>query len=654
MMKLKSLVRIDWRKGLVGLLSAAIVLMACFDQATKKALLLAAVCIAAGFLKLELPEGRLKGITGFLVSLVCIFITIFMPTVFLNDIGFNGNFFSHVRWTDWGYAGNIMIVAICCLLFYLICGRWRLSATLGTLLMGIFAFIDGQIYLLRGREVIFVDLLSLRTAMNVAKQYSVQLEPFMVFCAGIWMALILIMYMLPAREKAGRWRSRLAAVAVIAVMAATIGKTTGDMRPWSWGPNGNLENGFFLNFYLSYRKSVINAPENYSPDAVAQLSAGYEAPEGTGDLPNVIVIMSESFADFRNLDPELKTNRPVTPFLDSLEENTIRGNVAVSIFGSNTPNSEFEFLTGHSMAWLPEGSIPYQYYLEQEVYALPWLMSDLGYETFATHPYLASGWNRPLVYPVLGFESSTFIEDYPNQNMLRGYVTDQEMNEYILEKLENKGDSPLFLYGISMQNHGGYEYVEEPGGAYEERVRMEKYTGYSRADQYLSLLTYTDSAMEYLLNALEEYPEDTVVLYFGDHLPHLETTFYQEIQDPERSDLERKIQLHTTPFFIWANYDIPEQKVECTSLSYLATYLLEAAGIELPPYYRFLKEMEQQIPVFSALGYYSLEARQYQQFSEASGTEEMWLNHHAVSQYNNLFDGESRDKTFFGQYLKQP
>ena len=77
------------------------------------------------------------------------------------------------------------------------------------------------------------------------------------------------------------------------------------------------------------------------------------------------------------------------------------------------------------------------------------------------------------------------------------------------------------------------------------------------------------------LDFWDKYPEDTVVLYFGDHLPHLETTFYQEIQDPERSDLERKIQLHTTPFFIWANYDIPEQKVECTSLSYLATYLLE-------------------------------------------------------------------------------
>ena len=85
----------------------------------------------------------------------------------------------------------------------------------------------------------------------------------------------------------------------------------------------------------------------------------------------------------------------------------------------------------------------------------------------------------------------------------------------------------------------------------------------------------------------------------------------------------------------------------------VATYLLEAAGIELPPYYRFLKEMEQQIPVFSALGYYSLEAQQYQQISEASGTEALWLNNHAVTQYNNLFDGESRDKAFFAAYLNQ-
>lgn len=648
MKKLRSLVRLDWKKGLMGLLAAAVLVMGCFAQAPKKTLLLMAVCVGAGFLKLESPVKKLKGTAGSLISLVCIFVTVLAPTVFLGEIGFNGNFFANLLWPFWGYVGNLFLVAIVCLAVYLFCGRWRLSVTLGTLAMGLFALVDGQICMFRGRELIWVDLQSLRTAMNVAQQYRLRLEPFMVFGIGVWAALVLVMYMLPAREKAGGLRSRLAAAAVAAAMAVTIGCTTADMQPWSWGTNGNLQNGFFLNFYLSFRNARITPPENYSPEAVARLGDGEETADREGELPNIIVIMSESYADLLSLNPEMKTNAPVTPFLDSLEENTIRGNVAVSIFGSNTPNSEFEFLTGHSMAWLPEGAIPYQYYVDEEIYALPWLMSELGYDTFATHPYLASGWSRTEVYPRLGFDGYSFDEAYPREDLLRGYISDREMNEYILALLENKSDAPLFLFSITMQNHGGYDMA-----SFEETVRLENNGEHLWADQYLSLLTYTDSAMEYLLKELEDYPEDTVVLYFGDHLPHLGSSFYQEMQDPALSELERQMQLHTTPFFIWANYDIPEQTVECTSLSYLATYLLEAAGIELPPYYRFLKEMEQRIPVLSAIGYWSRSGGGYRPVSEAAGEEKQWLEDHAMAQYNNLFDGENRDRVFFGQYLGQ-
>ena len=49
----------------------------------------------------------------------------------------------------------------------------------------------------------------------------------------------------------------------------------------------------------------------------------------------------------------------------------------------------FEFLTGNSMAFLPQGSIPYQQYITKELPALPAYLASLGYETVATHPYYA-------------------------------------------------------------------------------------------------------------------------------------------------------------------------------------------------------------------------------------------------------------------------
>ena len=141
--------------------------------------------------------------------------------------------------------------------------------------------------------------------------------------------------------------------------------------------------------------------------------------------------MSESYADFSILGSELRTNQPVTPFLDSLEENTIRGYALSSVFGGTTANSEFEFLTGLSMANLPEGCCPYQQYINTDTPSLVQWMNTLGYRTIATHPYFSSGWNRTQVYPLLGFSEMTFDDNYPYQDLIREFVSDREMYSYV-------------------------------------------------------------------------------------------------------------------------------------------------------------------------------------------------------------------------------
>ena len=91
--------------------------------------------------------------------------------------------------------------------------------------------------------------------------------------------------------------------------------------------------------------------------------------------------------------------------------------------------------------------------------------------------------------------------------------------------------------------------------------------------------------------------------------------------------------------------------MERTSLNYLGRYMLEAAGMELPPYYQFLKEMEAVIPAVNHTGYYSKEQGKYITLAEASGQEKEWLDRYAVLQYNDLFDEENRSEQFFGNYI---
>ena len=105
------------------------------------------------------------------------------------------------------------------------------------------------------------------------------------------------------------------------------------------------------------------------------------------------------------------------------------------------------------------------------------------------------------------------------------------------------------------------------------------------------------------------------------------------------------------PFMMWANYDIEEKYVECTSINYLSRYMLEGAGIELPAYHKFLKDMENVVPAMNALGYYSLSKGDFIPCDKAEDEEAAWLNQYEALQYNNLFDTENRDEELFGQYI---
>ena len=113
---------------------------------------------------------------------------------------------------------------------------------------------------------------------------------------------------------------------------------------------------------------------------------------------------------------------------------------------------------------------------------------------------------------------------------------------------------------------------------------------------------------------------------------------------------EQMIQ-HTVPFVIWANFDIEEKDLGLTSLSYLSTHLLDAAGLQRTAYHEYLAQQEQIIPAMNMLGYYSNEQGSFVSFSQAEGAEAEAEAAYKKMQYNALFDKTGRSETFFGQYL---
>ena len=547
--------------------------------------------------------------------------------------------------------GSIVVLLVS-LTLYCFCKSIIVSTLLGSGVFMLISTINTYVFLFRDRLFAPVDIFTTKTAINVLENYSLFPVPLQIIIGWIiWLSVSgYMIYACVKRNKCQPFsrKNRLFTIfcCLLGLVFCLLYTTT--LKSYHWEKEGALYNGYILDFVSKFKEIRLPKPEGYSKDRIEELEKQYQSNSTTTgnqtDVPHIIVIMDEAFSDL-NAIGEIQTSAEVTPFISSLNQNTITGSTLVSAFGGNTANSEFEFLTGSSMAWFPQNTIPYQQYINSPAYSMvSYLKASHSYYCVSMHPFLSTGWNRPVVYSYLGFNESLFIEDFPQKDYIRQYISDQEMFEKIIDVYENCNDAPLFLFGVSMQNHGGYSYT---GDHYQQSISYTGTNKYFRVDQYLSLIHETDKAVEYLISYFSNVDEKVVIVFYGDHQPKLDEAFYNDILTDGFDSLDNQQKKYTVPFFIWANYDIQEKHVEQTSLNYLSSYVYEVAGIQLPIYNLFLKELEHTIPSINANGYYSLSRNSYLPFDKAADKEKYWLQLYQILQYNSIVDTQNRSRKFF-------
>lgn len=568
-------------KMLSGLLLALISTfcwLMCFPGSTvaaAMAALFAAAFLMVGCLRFDAKTERAAGFLNILwgiVSIVAV-MAISLPLAFPADFLYKS-------------CLNLLCALVMAACFFAITASWRAASNLTISALALLIGVNLVVFALRGKELAVGDFRAAQTALSVVGQYSFPMTKKFLCLCSIYILMMFSQFSIPCfpARKTPVIRLRAAGLLAAVFMVLLLNAGSAGISIKGWGTEGTDFNGYLLNFYLGIRDSFVEEPDNYSLETVEEFSAAYaeETKESAEKVkPNIIVIMDEAFSDLNIYERPLTTNVPVTPFIDSLSENVVKGYALTSIFGGKTANSEFEFLTGHTMGFLPSDSVPYQQYIFEDICSIAHVLNTYGYASFATHPYLATGWSRSTVYPYLGLSDFTFIEDYPQESIMRTYVSDQEMFEYVLEHLNaERGEAPLFLMGVTMQNHGGYQYE---GKNFTKTIELEGFSReYPEVEQYLSLLRETDRAVEYLLTELQNYPEDTIVVFFGDHQPNLGTAILEELNGGAFDTLDERMLQYTVPFFIWANFDIEEDFISCTSINYLPRYVLECAGLELP------------------------------------------------------------------------
>ncbi len=390
----------------------------------------------------------------------------------------------------------------------------------------------------------------------------------------------------------------------------------------------------------------VEKPDDTTPKRVNAIVNGTEddpTPNVGVDHPNIVAIMNESWADFEDFGNLTLTESPMN-YINSVS-NAIHGHAYTSVFGAGTSTSEFEFLTGNSMNFLPSGSIPYQQYILGPTDSLATLLKGYGYETRAFHPGEQTSWQRNIAYPRLGFDSFKCGEDMDvPQTEEHGYVSDDSDFEQIIWEFEHKDEStPLFLFNVTIQNHGSYTVEDYPA-----EVQLADEPGaYPKAEQYLTLANKTDEAFKKLIDYFSAQTEPTILVMFGDHQPSVEQEFLDKAYGVTQDEMTmaQYMDKFKVPFIIWANYPLTGDSTKITSLNFLAQYVLRNAGIETSAYGKYLWNLQKTIPAMTFAGYFDSEGNAYSHLDTTKFTP--LIEDYERVQYNNLFGGDERQAELF-------
>lgn len=560
---------------------------------------------------------------------------------------------------------NVFWMALFYLIIFAVSGSSRITAGTASFILYVISLAETFVVSFRSRPIIISEILALRTALSVAGNYEFWISRAMVIAAIILLGMNLALWRVPIRLKG--WKIRCLNLACgaflvyfgVSVFYRGIMPGTG-MVVDLWSLSDSYEsNGFLLSSAVSLQYMVQDAPAGYS---AAKLNGIYNESmalleERAGRIGehavqpvNIICIMNESLSELKTAG-DYETNIPYFPFLDSLKENTVRGSLCVPVFGSLTSNTEYEFLTGDAMALLPVNSIAYQFFVEPDTLSMVSTLKNQGYYTVAMHPYPGANWNRISCYRNMGFDEFWDEEQYADSELLRLYVSDKGDYDKIIELVEKKEnpDDKLFVFNVTMQNHGGYETLYDN---FEQEVWLTgEYEGlYPKTDQYLSLMKKSDEAFEYLLDYFKDCDEPTMVVMFGDHQPGVEDEFYDSIFDVPVSEVkhEQRLMWYETPFVIWTNYDQPEEDLGKLGAIYLGAYVLDRANLEMTPYDAFRLEFSRELPVVHFLGCYDTEGEFYGWPEADSGAPFFaeQLEKYEMLVYNHSLDGKEMRTLF--------
>lgn len=324
--------------------------------------------------------------------------------------------------------------------------------------------------------------------------------------------------------------------------------------------------GFPYCFSCTLVGTGMNKPYGYNEKYIDELTNWEE--EVPEQLPNIIFVQLESFFDVQTVE-YLRCSEDPIPYFRSLMNEYSSGAFKVPSVGAGTANTEFETISGLNMRYFGPGEYPHKTIMKKTTCdSIPYALKDIGYNTHAIHNNKATFYSRVDVFPNLGIETYTSKEYMDISNMTpNGWMKDDVLVGAVLDCLEST-EGQDYVFTISVQGHGDYpseKLIENPlitvdGSPTEAKNNQWEY--------YVNMIHEMDWFVEDLITAVDSTGEDSVIVFYGDHLPTMDLT---------EEDVTNRY-LFDTSYVIWDNIGL-EKKDQTLCAYQIGAEVLDQIGI---------------------------------------------------------------------------
>ena len=455
------------------------------------------------------------------------------------------------------FAYNAGLIFTTSLIVYLFRRRtfWRVLVSIFWLLLGI---INGVILANRVTPFTGPDLHLLTDGMAVLNKYLPSWGVVVALIVLGVLVLILLALLIKGPKYQRKVKFRYDLLLVVVGIAAFVGITQLALEK-------RVLSNYFGNIAFAYEdygypyclgvtifNTGISCPRDYSEEEIKRIEKTEDNLPATNEKnqPNILFLQLESFF----------------------------GYYKVPAVGAGTANTEFESITGMSLHYFGPGEYPYKSILKETTCeSAPYVLKNLGYSTHAVHNNEANFYGRRSIFPNLGFDTFTSAEYMAEENDKNplGWTKDEVLTDEIIKCLDST-EGPDYVYTISTQGHGAYpeeQLIDDPeitvtGATTEAQNNQWEY--------YCNEIHEMDNFVKELTDALADYPEDVILVMYGDHLPTMGLTV---------EDLKNKY-LFQTEYVIWDNFGMEKKKVNLSAYQ-MAAEVMDRAGIHEGTIFRY-------------------------------------------------------------------